>query len=100
LKTIFPIGAIYFLGLASLHVENRGITHHLGIPIKVCWASYETNYWVLCHSKKNICTQNELALMVVKTISATGAIYFLGLMSLHVENKGITYHPRFPIKVY
>jgi hypothetical protein len=38
------VGAIYFLGLASSHLENKGILNTLGIPLNAYQASNESNY--------------------------------------------------------
>jgi hypothetical protein len=38
------VGAIYFLGFASSHLENKGIFNTHGIPFNAYKASNESNY--------------------------------------------------------
>ncbi len=58
-KIISAIGVIFLLGLALSHLENRGILQTFRIALNAYLASYESNYWVLCHSKVKIYTQNQ-----------------------------------------
>jgi hypothetical protein len=84
MKTIFVASAIYFLGLVTLHLENKGIICTLGIPINAYQASYESKYWALHCSKVKIYTQNELAFQEIKTTHYYKMwVQFISLCSLN-----------------
>jgi hypothetical protein len=53
---------ILILGTCVVTHKKKGTLPTFRTPFKAYWASYESNYWVLRHSKVKIYTQNKLTL--------------------------------------